>query len=78
MIKTSLLVVPALVLLASSARADCNYPTFDFFPEKNGGVVVDMKVTDGRARLNSTVVALQGNSYTRLVSLMTSPTLEIE
>ena len=47
MIKTSLLAVPAFVLLASPVLADCNYPTFDFFPEKNGGVVIDMKVTDG-------------------------------
>ncbi len=47
MIKTSFLAIPALVVLASPARADCKYPTFDFFPEKNGGLVVDMKVTDG-------------------------------
>ena len=42
-----LFAVPALLLLASPVRADCNYPNFDFSPEKNGGVVVDMKVTDG-------------------------------
>jgi hypothetical protein len=37
----------ALILLAAPAHAECTYPVFDFFPEKNGGVVVDMKVTDG-------------------------------
>jgi hypothetical protein len=47
MVKACLLAVPALMLLASPGRADCNYPGYEFFPEKNGGVVVDMKVTDG-------------------------------
>jgi hypothetical protein len=37
----------ALVVLTARADAACTYPTFDFFPEKNGSVVVEMKVTDG-------------------------------
>ena len=37
----------AFVLCAASAHAECTYPAYEFFPEKNGGVVVDMKVTDG-------------------------------
>jgi hypothetical protein len=37
----------SLVLFAAPARAECVHPTFDFFPEKNGGVVVNMKVSDG-------------------------------
>jgi hypothetical protein len=34
-------------LLASGAQAECKYPRFDFFPEKNGGVVVDSVTTGG-------------------------------
>jgi hypothetical protein len=45
--KSCLLAIAAIVALAAPARAACNYPSFDFFPEKNGGVVVDEKVTDG-------------------------------
>jgi hypothetical protein len=37
----------AFILCATSAQADCSYGAFEFFPEKNGAVVVEMKVTDG-------------------------------
>jgi len=36
-----------LVLLAAPARAGCLYRTFDFHPEKNDGVVVDVIVDAG-------------------------------
>jgi len=36
-----------LVLLPVSARAACVYQPFDFHPENNDGVVVDVIVDDG-------------------------------
>ena len=66
MIKTSLLAFPVLMLLAAPVRADCNYPTFDFFPEKNGGVVVDMKVAisaTGRGAIRARIVPVLTRDY---------------
>lgn len=37
----------AAILCSASAHAECTYPRFEFHPEQNGGVVVDMKVTEG-------------------------------
>ena len=37
----------SLFAAAGAARAECNYPRFDFFPEKNGGVTVDMVAIAG-------------------------------
>ena len=34
-------------LAAGAARAECQYPVFDFFPEKNGGVTVDTVAVAG-------------------------------
>ena len=42
-----LTVVALLVLLPVSARAGCLYKPFDFHPEKNDGVVVDVIVDAG-------------------------------
>jgi hypothetical protein len=41
--------LPALTLflLSAPAHAECTYPAYEFFPEKNGGMVVEMKVSDG-------------------------------
>lgn len=38
----------AIVLFAAgAAKAECKYPVFDFFPEKNGGVTVDLVAVAG-------------------------------
>jgi hypothetical protein len=41
------LILPATLFLSLSARAECIYPAFDFFPERGGAVVVDIRVTGG-------------------------------
>ncbi len=43
----SVLLVAAFGLASGAARAECSYPRFDFFPEKNGGVTVDNTVIAG-------------------------------
>jgi hypothetical protein len=37
----------ATLLLSLPARAECTYPTFEFFPERGGAVVVETMVTGG-------------------------------
>jgi hypothetical protein len=39
--------VAGMALLSLPARAECSYPPFDFFPDKGGGVVVEMTVKAG-------------------------------
>ena len=41
------LIIAALVASPAAARAGCLYKTFDFHPEKNDGVVVDVIVDGG-------------------------------
>jgi len=41
MSRVALAVAMLTLLVAGGARAECKYPVFDFFPEKNGGVTVD-------------------------------------
>ena len=41
------LIIAALVASPAAARAGCLYKTFDFHPEKNDGVVVDVIVDAG-------------------------------
>ena len=36
-----------LFLTAGAAQAECKYPVFDFFPEKNGAVSIDMVAVAG-------------------------------
>ena len=47
MIKYLFPTLAATLLLSLPARAECTYPTFDFFPERGGAVVVEMMVTGG-------------------------------
>jgi len=47
MIKYLYPMLAATLLLSLPARAECSYPTFDFFPERGGAVVVETMVTGG-------------------------------
>ena len=47
MTKDLLLTLAATLLLSLPARANCTNPTFDFFPERGGAVVVETMVTGG-------------------------------
>ncbi len=39
--------VVVALFAAAPARAECTYPVFDFFPERNGGVTVDTVAVAG-------------------------------
>ena len=47
MSRPTLAAAAALLLSASAAQAECKYPVFDFFPEKNGGVTIDTVAVAG-------------------------------
>ena len=47
MSRTALAAAAVALLAATGARAECKYPVFDFFPEKNGGVTVDTVAVAG-------------------------------
>lgn len=41
MLRLPLAAAAVTIFAAGGARAECKYPVFDFFPERNGGVTVD-------------------------------------
>jgi len=47
MSRTALAAAVAAFCAATGAKAECKYPVFDFFPERNGGVTVDAVVIAG-------------------------------